>query len=175
VTKVKIRFLDASGVERGSVTYDTLKDVYDLPSVAPGSYTLEVTVTNNYGRSTVSTLKVNYSDQLKVVGGYGVVRSLSGPQGLIQAAAAGTQDFAILGYQLTQDADITILMYDTAGQVLWKQDILAGQNGGWVGANNVSWNGITPTGSRITRGLYIGQIIDRANRKVIGKFVLPVH
>jgi len=175
ITQVKIRFLDASGTETAAVTYDSAKEVYDLPSIPSGLKTMEITVTNNYGRSAVATMKVNVLDRLTVVGGYGVMRSLSESRGLIQAAAAGTSSFATLGYQLTQDANITILLYDTAGQVMWKQDIPAGTNGGWVGANNVAWNGITTTGSRITRGLYVGQIIDKTGRKVIGKFALPVH
>jgi hypothetical protein len=175
ITQIKIRFLDDSGAETAAVTYDSVKEVYDLPSIPSGPKTMEITVTNNYGRSTVATLKVNVLDRLTVPGGYGVMRSLSEPRGLIQAAAAGTSSFATLGYQLTQDGDITIILYDTAGQVMWKQDIPAGTNGGWVGANNVAWNGITVTGSRITRGLYVGQIIDKTNRKVVGKFALPIH
>lgn len=64
-----------------------------------------------------------------------------------------------IGYTLSKPANITISIFDLAGNLVVKKPYNAGSQGGLAGYNEVSWDGRTESGGYVGNGIYIYLII----------------
>ena len=78
-----------------------------------------------------------------------------------------------LRYTLSQDADITIMLYDITGKHIWRRSYVAGTSGGAIGQNEISWNGYTDFSNRVGNGVYIYFIT--SGSKVLGNGQIAVY
>jgi hypothetical protein len=80
--------------------------------------------------------------------------------------------YTSITYNLTVDGNITIYMYDTSGQIIWTRKLIAGEEGGRAGYNEVRWNGITDFGGYAGNGIVVFKIV-HGNRLIgQGKIVI---
>jgi len=82
---------------------------------------------------------------------------------------AGT---ARLAYQLNQDADITLYMFNEINQAVWKKICRSGSNGGRTGYNEIEWDGVSDFNEVVGNGVYFLRIV--SGGKVIGKIKIAV-
>lgn len=84
-----------------------------------------------------------------------------------------SQSSVIFQYGLSKDANIDIFLFDITGQVVKKFAFVAGTVGGQAGGsanpNKVVWDLTTDQGTRLAAGIYLWEIVDHDNKKVIGK------
>lgn len=78
-----------------------------------------------------------------------------------------------IAYNLSADADVLLILFDTAGRNLLTRKFNAGTNGGRLGYNQFEWNGATDFGAYIGNGLYIYQIVK--GNKVLARGYIVVH
>ncbi len=81
----------------------------------------------------------------------------------------------IFQYTLSDNADIDIFIFNIAGEMVKKIPIKQGEEGGLGQLNKVSWNGITDQKSIVSNGVYLGNIVARAENRVLSKFKLTVY
>ncbi len=75
-------------------------------------------------------------------------------------------------YTLTEDADISLYIFNIIGERIGTFKFSSGQNGGRQGENIVSWNARSPFKGLLPSGVYICQIV--ANGKVIGTVKIAI-
>lgn len=78
-------------------------------------------------------------------------------------------------YNLSTAADIDIYIYSSSGEIVKKMTVQSGEEGGKAAANKVRWDGFSDLGRIIGNGIYMGTIISRAEKKVLGKFKLVAY
>jgi len=78
---------------------------------------------------------------------------------------------AKIRYNLSQDSDIIINIYNIRGERIWQTMVPAGGDGGTVGANEVEWTGLSGFREVVSNGVYIVHIVAKVNgeTKIIGK------
>jgi len=83
----------------------------------------------------------------------------------------GVNDITYLAYTLTQSTDISLRIYDLNGNLVWRREIDAGQEGAHAGVNKVSWAGIDSYERDLANGIYICYVLRPNNDglKVLGK------
>ena len=65
-----------------------------------------------------------------------------------------------LSYQLSEDADVIVRIFDLSGRLIRERDFPAGTRGGMLGPNDVViWDGRSASGERVASGVYILQLI----------------
>lgn len=79
-----------------------------------------------------------------------------------------------LQYNLSQDADIDILIFGSSFQVVKKITVTKGQEGGKTGINNVVWDGRTDFSTIASNGIYVAAIVDRATQTILAKVKITV-
>lgn len=57
-------------------------------------------------------------------------------------------------YRLTRDEDATLAIYNVLGQVVWNRTSLAGDAGGTVGINKITWDGKDNHANSLPNGIY---------------------
>ncbi len=77
-------------------------------------------------------------------------------------------------YRLDQDTDVTLAIFSTTADLLWKRSYIAGSNGGRAGDNSVLWNGLTDFNERAANGVYLLRVINRGNGRVLAKGKIAV-
>lgn len=140
------------------------------PPLSDGNYLLRIVANdltyeaNPYGNEGVweGYVKV-YSGNVQVIGNAMVYP--------VPFKALGTDKLKI-GYTLTQDAPVTIYIYDISGQIIMTRIYPAGALGGHAGYNMVEWNGQSDFGHPVGNGLYVGKIV--SGNKVIATIKIPV-
>lgn len=75
-------------------------------------------------------------------------------------------------YSLNKDGEVKIYIFNTLGQLIWKNSYLSGATGGLAGYNTVPWDGRTTHGQLVSNDIYICQII--SGGKAIGKCKIAV-
>ena len=60
----------------------------------------------------------------------------------------------ILSYKLNVTSDVQIYVY-SAGGLVFKKKIAAGETGGIAGYNEVAWDGLSSLGNKLSNGLYV--------------------
>ncbi len=58
-------------------------------------------------------------------------------------------------YTLSQDAEITLYLYNIAGEQVWRKALLPGQEGAHPGENSVAWNGKDFSNEIVGNGVYL--------------------
>ena len=82
----------------------------------------------------------------------------------------------IFQYELTKEADVSVVVYTLAGERIWSKSIDAGQPGATAELNQeLTWDGANSFGEQIANGVYIAyMIIDDGSTKVKKKFKIAV-
>jgi flagellar hook assembly protein FlgD len=79
----------------------------------------------------------------------------------------------VIAYTLSKSADVTIYIYDMNGDLVWRQEMKKGQNGGVAGNNMVVWNGEASFGNKevLANGVYIVHLIAKleGEKRSIGR------
>lgn len=70
-----------------------------------------------------------------------------------------------IGYTLSKPANITLRIFDLAGNLIVKKDYSSTEQGGRAGYNEVTWDGKSDSGNYVGNGIYIYLII--ADGKVV--------
>ena len=70
----------------------------------------------------------------------------------------GTQSTTI-GYTLSKPANVTVSIFDIAGNLLKKNTYLSSQAGGRAGYNEITWDGRSTSGDIVGTGIYVYLII----------------
>ncbi|NQU16707.1 MAG: hypothetical protein HQ564_01470 [Candidatus Saganbacteria bacterium] len=75
-------------------------------------------------------------------------------------------------YNLSKDSTVSVYIFNTLGQLIWKQDYLSGAAGGYAGYNSVNWDGVNGFGQAISNDVYLCRIVSEGN--AIGKCKIAV-
>jgi len=77
-----------------------------------------------------------------------------------------------IAYNLSRSADVSVYIYDVAGQIVLTKKFASGLNGGRAGYNDFTWNGISDFGSYIGNGIYVIKITSGNKGIGTGKLVV---
>jgi flagellar hook assembly protein FlgD len=58
-------------------------------------------------------------------------------------------------------------LFDLNGNLIWRENYSAGNNGGKAGVNNPAWDGKNRFGEKVPNGVYFYQVT--ADQKVLGR------
>lgn len=75
-------------------------------------------------------------------------------------------------YHLNKEANITVYIFNSIGQLVWKRELAAGAEGGHAGYNVVLWDGKADSGEIVSNDIYFCRIV--SGGKVIGKGKIAV-
>ncbi|MBU1767784.1 MAG: T9SS type A sorting domain-containing protein, partial [Candidatus Omnitrophica bacterium] len=162
--------LDTAVVDRSSLSIlavgseSTSLDV-DLSSVAPfsaGEHTLDMSATDASGTSNSETITFRTYDTLAITG-----TPMNYPNPC--SYTTGTT----IRYNLTQDADIVLMIYSMTGQFIWRRAYSSGTVGGSAGQNEITWDLQNDFGTRVGNGVYIYMIT--TGGKVLGSGEIAVY
>jgi len=169
-----IKITDKNNTTVYEHTFNGVLSSFDLDTagIPDGPITVVTRVTDSLSPAlyTDTTNQINYARSVQVVGGWGVAVGRGGAT--VRAVDAGQADFITMGYHLTRSGDINLLGYATDGSLLMNLRFASGVNGAMVGSNSAIWDGRTPTGGVVPRGLYIIKIIN--NGRQIGRIAIPI-
>jgi hypothetical protein len=174
INYVKVEILDAAGnvVKKSEYTEVPEKIRFDQ-ALSPGTYSIRTLTRSSTGTETEKVFfDLKVSNRLSITQ-TPVVYPLAIPRSSIKAqGVAATQ----VAYQLSMDGNVSMIIYGVDGQIVYRGDYVAGQNGGSAGPNAVSWDGYaTFTRAPAGRGLYFVQFIDRDSKQLLGKAVVHVQ
>gem|GEM_PF-2565311 len=153
----------------GTAVYNTVTGSFEydlnlgrpLPS-PPVGYRLTIEAYDFEGNATYESFSVRiYSGDVQVIGD-----TLSYPVPFRPLAG----ERATIAYTLTDNADVTIVVTDVALRPVMTRKFSAGAEGGRLGYNQISWDGISDIGGQrnfVGNGIYVYQII--YDRKVLAK------
>ncbi|MFA5104310.1 MAG: fibronectin type III domain-containing protein [Candidatus Margulisiibacteriota bacterium] len=74
-----------------------------------------------------------------------------------------------ISYTLTNDMDVMIYIFSTAGKVVSKGQYMSGTMGGLAGYNEVTWDGKDIFGAKVENGAYLIRVIEKNTSKQMGK------
>ena len=75
-------------------------------------------------------------------------------------------------YTLTDDSNVTLILFDITGQEVKRMAFTAGGNGGKAGINMIEWDGKSLFGEVVGNGMYIYKIISGGSTIGTGKLVV---
>lgn len=131
-------------VKTGATAY------YSREALAPLSDGLYIFTVEAFGPGTAATFEVG---PLFVQNNSSLI--LQGPPLAFPNPYDPTGGALAIGYTLSKPANITLNIFDLAGNLINRQSFPAGINGGLAGYNEVSWDGKTLSGATIGNGVYI--------------------
>ncbi|MFA5112760.1 MAG: hypothetical protein WC529_00505 [Candidatus Margulisiibacteriota bacterium] len=136
--------------------------IYKLALSADGAHPLVLHAADNAGNSTTLslTLKVDSGD-LKAVAVYCYPNPYN--------PAAGS---ARIAYQLNRDADTSLYIFNSVGELLYKRDYPGGSIGGLTGYNEVAWDGKSDFGGVVGNDIYFLRVV--SGGKPVGKTKIAV-
>ncbi|MBU1021149.1 MAG: T9SS type A sorting domain-containing protein [Candidatus Margulisbacteria bacterium] len=76
-------------------------------------------------------------------------------------------------YELPQNYDTTVMIFDMTGRQIWRQTYLYGTPGGSNGVNEITWDGHNPFGTFVANGVYYYVIV--GDGKVQGRGEMAVY
>jgi len=79
---------------------------------------------------------------------------------------------AQLVYTLSENADVTLYVYDMSGRIVMTKKASAGGDGGRAGYNAIEWNGRTDFGNIVGNGIFVFKIISGGREIGKGKLVV---
>ena len=142
------------------------KNISVANSLSPGKHSIKITGQDIYGNSSELL-----ADDLQVEAGElaSIGVPINYPNPFKPARGQGTY----ITYTLNQNADITLMIYDITGILLYKRIFLSGVLGGTAGINEVYWNGISDFGQVIGNSAY--QYVIIGNNKVLARGSMAVY
>jgi parallel beta-helix repeat protein len=73
-------------------------------------------------------------------------------------------------YDLNEDKDVTVFIYDTTMTLIWQNDYSAGSEGGRSNkVNEITWDGKTYFGDICANDVYIVLVVERGTKKLLAK------
>ncbi|MFA4905399.1 MAG: fibronectin type III domain-containing protein [Candidatus Margulisiibacteriota bacterium] len=172
ITSVVVQVFDSAGVEVRKVESSEVLASYSVAALPTGTYRVLITATSVYGTTSVKELTgLKVSDKLQVISAMTAYPTMLWRNSIRAQGVSAMQ----VAYQLSKNGNVSMVIYSTAGQVIYRGDYTPGANGGSAGPNAVSWDGYTVTGAPVGRGLYVVQLIDRDSKQLLGKVVIPVQ
>lgn len=85
-----------------------------------------------------------------------------------------TKGLTTIVFDLPENADTTLLIFNISAELIYKQDFSSGFNGGKAGNNSISWNGFSAFGEMAANGVYFTRIVDKAHGKILAKGKIAV-
>ena len=131
---------------------NTLTYAYYHPTLAEGTHAVKVQAMDDSGN--ITTREANNL----IVQTAGEIRVFGAPLNHPNPFDPGTQS-TTLGYVLSRSANVTINIFDLAGNLIARRSFSADQEGGKAGYNEVAWDGRTDGGDIVGNGIYIYLII----------------
>ncbi|OGC05390.1 hypothetical protein A2230_02705 [candidate division WOR-1 bacterium RIFOXYA2_FULL_36_21] len=77
-------------------------------------------------------------------------------------------------YKLDKDINVTVVIFSSTGDALWKRNYSSGVNGGRSGDNNIVWDGITAFGELASNGVFLVHVIDLSANKTLARGKIAV-
>ncbi|MBI4656585.1 MAG: hypothetical protein HY746_07555 [Elusimicrobia bacterium] len=102
------------------------------------------------------------------------VSSFPNPVDLRKGGAEGR---AVITYELNDDAEVTITLYDLLGYVVKEFKFSRGSSGGKMGPNFITWDGKNELGNVVSKGGYIARVKASSPKgsKVITRKIGVIH
>lgn len=151
-------FVDLSG--DSSYVGQTLTYKFDLDD---GDHTVKITAFDNSGNSN------EYEVSVKVDKG-----DLKASQVLVYPNPWDpNQGVLTIGWMLSKDASVTIYVFNAINHLVYRKDLLVGEEGTFAGYNKIYWNGTTNFNEQIDSGIFFVRVVAEG-KKVIGKVKLGV-
>jgi hypothetical protein len=80
------------------------------------------------------------------------------------------KDTVKIQYDLADDKNVSVNIYDLTMNLVWKRDFAAGSDGGTSSKKNeISWDGRTDFGDICANGIYLVMVIDSNGKKLLAK------
>ncbi len=128
-------------------------------------YKLQISATDAVGN-----LATSITPKFEVTAKFAISNCLNGPNPFNPYKVSTN-----LQYQLSQDANVKILIYTISGQQVFKTECKLGETGGTAGFNNITWDGKDKNGEVVANGVYIAYLIaNNANGTQVGKIKIAV-
>ena len=80
---------------------------------------------------------------------------------------SGLEGQTIISYELAQDAQVSMDMYDLLGHKVRIWDFAPGTSGGRQGVNTIYWDGTNAAGQKVSKGGYIAQIVIETSQTTV--------
>lgn len=132
-----------------------------------GPYTLRLLVVDKAGNSSVESVALTIlsaSPTKQVIAQGTLAPTYALPNPFNNRPNSAEMSFA---YSLAGNFDTTIYLFDLNGNLIWRNNYAAGENGGKAGSNSPTWNGQDLYGVKVANGVYIYQIT--AGQKIIAR------
>jgi len=148
-------YLNTSAITATQATQtnnNTITYAFYNPTLTGGTYNVSVMAIDDLGNTTTkeaNNLLVQTSGDPVL---YGIPLNYPNPFN------AGSQDTTI-SYALSKASNVSLNIFDLAGNVLVKKSYLANQDGGKAGYNTVTWDGKASNGNYVGNGIYVYLII----------------
>lgn len=131
-----------------------------------GKHTIKVTAQDIYGKETiVERIDLDVLGKAVIEG-----RVMNYPNPFKPVSGQPTS----INYNLLDDADVMIRIYNMSGRLVWEKTCYARTEGGQFGENNVPFDGKSLYGEYLANGTYVGIITDLKG-KVLATFELAVY
>ncbi|MEA3494012.1 MAG: T9SS type A sorting domain-containing protein [Candidatus Margulisiibacteriota bacterium] len=151
----------------GNSTYDAVTAQLTYSPATPfanGTHTFTIVARNDAGNSSSGTITFTVNNNgIALVDG--TVFNFPNPYD------PGTGNTEI-GYRLNKDANITVYLFNSLGQRVWKREYAAGSEGGHAGYNFILWDGKSDFGDMVGNGIYFIRVV--AGGSIVGKGKLAV-
>ena len=151
----------------GSCTYDAATAQLTFCPASPyvnGTHTLRIIARNDSGNASSSTITFTVnSNGVTLIGG-----SAFNYPNPYDPSTGNTE----IGYRLSKDTKITIYLFNSVGQRIWKREYSSGSEGGHAGYNFVLWDGKSDFGETVGNGIYFLRIVSGGS--VVGRGKIAV-
>jgi hypothetical protein len=77
-------------------------------------------------------------------------------------------------YKLANNTDVTVVIFTTTGDMIWKRIYLAGSNGGRAGDNSIVWTGLSDFSEMASNGVYLVHVVENSSGKTLCKGKIAV-
>lgn len=134
---------------------------FDLTGKKPGVWTLNITHTDG------ETASLPDAVEIKTLASGGTMINYPNPFNPLREPT-------ILIYELDNDADTTLLLFNISAELVFRKTFISGQNGGKAGTNSVEWNGFNSFGELSGNGVYFGRLIDTRTGKMLARGKIAV-
>ena len=159
---------------------DGLNTYYDTVTVVSGVATFEYTPKTPLSEGT-HTIRIVFSDSdgVEYEGEYTNLRVMTTVQVVGDPLCYPnpynpTQGNVRIAYSLGVDTNVTIYIFNSYGEIQWKNSYLSGASGGQAGYNEITWNGRNMFGNYVMNNVYLIRIVNNSNNKMLGKARLAV-
>ena len=165
-------FVDGSKITIALLGYTPQQSTYIgtfliIPHPWLQTHTLTFFASDEAGNSDIVTMETKV-----LAGGIQVVGVPLNYPNPFKPLSGGSDSKTIIQYILSDEAPITIIMYDITGQEIRKWGIPSGTPGARAGVNQIEWDGRSIFGEVVGNGMYVYKIISGDKAIGTGKLVV---